>query len=82
MTGEACAAYAVKYQNTPIQDISNEAKNVSHWLSVSDDLIFQSFTEAYHELSNDLYEPQNSKVWDFINDRFGFEEVSRFKRRT
>lgn len=71
---EACAAYAVKYQNTPIQDISNEAKNVSHWLSVSDDLIFQSFTEAYHELGNDLYEPQNSKVWDFINDRFGFEE--------
>ena len=71
---EACAVYAVKYQNTPIQDISNEAKNVSHWLSVSDDLIFQSFTEAYHELGNDLYEPQNSKVWDFVNDRFGFEE--------
>lgn len=71
---EACAVYAVKYQNTPIQDISNEAKNVSHWLSVSDELTFQSFTEAYHELGNDLYEPQNSKVWDFINDRFGFEE--------
>lgn len=71
---EACAVYAVKYQGTPIQDISNEAKNVSHWLSVSDNIIFESFTEAYHELGNDLYEPQNSKVWDFINDRFGFEE--------
>lgn len=71
---EACAVYAVKYQGTPIQDISNEAKNVSHWLSVSDNLIFESFTEAYHELGEVLYEPQNGAVWDFVNDRFGFEE--------
>ena len=71
---EACAVYALKYQNTPIQDITNEAKNVSHWLSVSSELVFESFTEAHNVLGGVLYEPSNSTVWDFINDRFGFEE--------
>ena len=77
---EACKVYALKYQGKPIQEISNSAKNVSHWLSIGESIVLESFTDAVKTLGEIIYEPKNSKVWEYVNERFGFEEYIKEKQ--
>jgi len=71
---EACSVYALKYKGSPIQDITSEAKNVSHWLSMNENFIFESFANAYSKLGEAVYEPKNPTLWAYLNDLYGFED--------